>query len=58
MNKKTIPHGKLDYLVACTQRTGTCFLAVHKQAIVPVIGGSIKTESSYADPASGELNLS
>ena len=24
MNEKTTPHGKLDYLVACTNMTGMC----------------------------------
>lgn len=38
MKEKSIPHGKLDYLVAVTENTGTtCFLSVHKQATVPVV---------------------
>jgi len=34
-----------------------CSLVVHQKAVVPIVGGSIKTESSYADPASGKLNV-
>ena len=49
-----IPHGKLDYLVVSTHMAGVCSLVVHKQAV----GGTIKTESTYADLASGELNIS
>ena len=45
----TIPHGRLDFLVVNTHLEGSHLLVVHKQAIVPIIGGSIyKTESTYA----------
>lgn len=54
----TIPHGKLDYLVVSTHMAGVHSLIVHKRAVVPIVGGTIKTESTYADPASGELNIS
>ena len=50
----SIPHGKLDFLVVNTHLEGLCLLVVHKQAVVPIIGGSIKTESTYADLGSGE----
>ena len=56
-NDSTIPHGKLDFLVVSTHMTGVCSLAVHQRAVVPIVEGSIKTESSYADPASGKLNV-
>ena len=57
MTNKAIPHGKLDYLVVLTNMTGVYVLKLHGQDVVPVIGGSIKTQSSYSSTASGELNL-
>ena len=50
----SISHGKLDFLVVNTHLEGLCLLVVHKQAVVSIIGGSIKTESTYADLGSGE----
>jgi len=54
MANKTMPRGKLDFLVVA-QMTMFCILTVHGQDVVPIIGGSVKSQSSYTNAGIGKL---